>query len=167
MSVSEGASTFTLPTDFKAEMNPEMSDQNTGYRRMAKIIKNGIESRDTDDEGRPLMYRIWEGEGKLYGSADEDYTFLMEYYKWLSDIESDIAPSDTDTQNLLDKVYRCVEAFAIAEGKRRQKKFDEANYWQNDSVSNPGIYEKRLKRLIHDDIENSLANADLFMELPG
>jgi hypothetical protein len=59
-----GATTFTLPTDFKEELNPEISDyDSTGYRRMAKIIKNGIDKRDPSDSGRPLNYRIWEIKG--------------------------------------------------------------------------------------------------------
>ena len=43
MTVAANDSTFSLPSDFKAELNPEMSDSDaTGYRRMHKILKDQV-----------------------------------------------------------------------------------------------------------------------------
>lgn len=160
ISVSEGDSTFTLPSAFKEEVNPEMSDTaGTGYRRMKKILKNGIEARDTDDEGRPLLYRIWQKQGYLYAKADGAYTFPLEYYQWLGPIESDTAPGGK-TGELLDKIYEFIEERAIAAGFRRLKQWNAANQWDKKA-------EERLYELTMDEEAAEEANLDLQMEMPG
>lgn len=163
INVTEGASTFTLPADFKQEMNPEMSDDDgTGYRRMQKILKNGIESRSTDDEGRPLLYRIWEGGGKLYAQADAAYTFPLEYYAWLPSITDDTSESIYTSANndFLAEIRKFIEFRAVAEGLRRLGKDDRANVYD-------ALAESKLSELINDDLDIELANQDLYMEMPG
>ncbi|MBC2741588.1 MAG: hypothetical protein HGJ93_00685 [Desulfosarcina sp.] len=160
ISVSAGDDTFALPADFKAPINPEMSDSDgTGYRRMKRIIKDGIESRSTDDEGRPLMYRIFNGTGYLYGKANEDYTFMLEYVKWLPELTSDDAPTE-DNAEFLDAVHKAIEFYAIAEGKRRINQLDVADYWENKAEA------KRIELQL-DDIDYELAATDLQMEIEG
>lgn len=163
INVTEGASTFALPADFKQEMNPEMSDDDgTGYRRMQKILKNGIESRDTDDEGRPLLYRIWAGVGNIYAKADDDYTFPLEYYAWLPSLTADSGVEIYTTANnsLLDEIRPFIEFRAIAAGLRRLGKDDRANLYD-------ALAESKLSELINDDLDIELANQDLYMEMPG
>ena len=159
ISVAEGDTTFDLPSDFKQEKNPEMADTGTGYRRIKKIIKDGIESRDTADTGRPLHYRIWAGVGYLYPEAGEGYSFSLEYYCWLPALESDTAPTGKNAE-FVDEVHKAIEAWGIAEGKRRLKRYDEADYWE-------GVFERRVNSLENDDLDIELANQDLQMEMPG
>lgn len=163
INVSEGDSSFSLPSDFKQEMNPEMSDDDgTGYRRMTKILKNGIESRDTDDEGRPLLYRIWNNTGKLYATADDDYTFPLEYYAWLPAITADTGEEiyTSDNQLFLDEIRHFIEFRAIAAGLRRLGKDDRA-------ALHDALADNKLSEMINDDLDIQLANQDLFMEMPG
>jgi hypothetical protein len=109
LSISEGATTFTLPDDFKCELNPEISDyEGSGYRRLQKIIKDGIDKRDLSDTARPLQYRIWEDEGKFIIESDDNFSFPIEYYKYFSDLDSDTAPSDSDFQNFLNKAHEAI-----------------------------------------------------------
>lgn len=163
IAIAEGATTFTLPADFKEEVNPEMSDdEGTGYRRMTKILKNGIESRDTDDEGRPLLYRIWNGTGRLYAQADDAYTALLEYIKWLPGLTADSGESiyTTDNNDFLDEIYEFLELRAIERGYRRLQNFQTAAIYA-------ALAEDKLKELISDDLAIALANQDLIMEIPG
>jgi len=157
--VSEGDSTFDLPSDFKQEKNPEMSDTATGYCRMRKIIKDGIEARDTSDEGRPLLYRIWHGKGHLYAKADSDYSFPLEYYKWLPALGSDTTPTG-DNAAFVDEFREVIEAYAIMKGNRRLKRDDEADRWERR-------FEKWLASRMDDDLDIELANQDLQMEMMG
>lgn len=159
INVSEGDSTFDLPSDFKQEKNPEMSDTATGYCRMRKIIKDGIESRDTADEGRPLLYRIWHGTGYLYAKADKGYSFPLEYYKWLPALNSDTAPTG-DNAAFVDEFREVIEAYAIMKGKGRLKQYDEADKWERK-------FEKRLASRMDDDLDIELANQDLQMQMMG
>lgn len=126
---------------------------------MKKILKNGIESRDTDDEGRPLMYRIWQKQGYLYGTADDDYTFSLEYYQWLGPIESDTAPSGV-TGQLLDKIHKFIEFQAIAAGFRKLQRWNEAKNWA-------AMANGKLAELAIDEEAISQGNLDLQMEMPG
>ncbi len=163
INVALGATTFSLPSDFKQELNPEMSDEaGTGYRRMTKIIKNGIEARDTGDSGRPLLYRIWGGEGKLYAQADNAYAFPLEYFKWLPAITADEGAEIYIAQNnnFLDEIHEFIGFRAIAAGLRRLNKDDRAQYYD-------GLAEDKLSELIDDDRDIALANQDLQMEMPG
>ena len=161
VTVSEGDTTFTLPSDFKQELNPYMSDSDgTGYRRAKKALKDGIEAYNTDDEGRPLLYRIWNGQGVLYGKADQDYTFTLEYYRWFSEITSDDAPSDSDEQDFLDSIHKFMEYRAIEAGFLRVKKYDDAIVFRD-------LAEGKLLELINDDEGIAMANQDLQMELQG
>lgn len=159
INVSEGDTTFDLPSDFKQEKNPEMSDSDTGYCRIRKIIKDGIESRDTADSGRPLLYRIWGGQGYLYPKASGAFTFPVEYYCWLPALDSDTAPTGKNAE-FVDEVHKAIEAWGISEGKRRVKRYDEADYWE-------GVFERRCNSLENDDLDIELANQDLQMEMPG
>lgn len=174
ITVSEGDTTFFLPNDFKAILNPEMSDSDgIGYQRMKGVIKAGIESRDTSDEGRPLIYRIWgsatpEGGavkrriGHLYSKSDAEYIFNIEYYRWLPEPPDDDEEYDSDdlAQDFLDEVYEYLELKAIAAGFRKLKKYKDAREY------NQLAYEKRIE-LEQDDTDNALSGIDLKMELPG
>jgi hypothetical protein len=163
IAVTSGDSTFTLPSDFKAIVNPEMSDEDgAGYQRMSGIIKQGIESRSTTDTGRPLHFRIWAGQGYLYDTADQDFTFRLEYIRWLPEPPTDDEAygSDTQAQAFLDMVYEFLYFTAIARGYDRFKKYDLAEKWDSRAKS------VRME-LEHDDLENALSGIDLKMEMPG
>lgn len=163
VAITESDSTFLLPADFKAIANPEMSDEDgTGYQRMKGIIKRGIESRSTTETGRPMMFRIWLGLGHLYNVANQNYTFRLEYYRWLPEPPTDDKEYnlDSNAQYFLDEVYEYIYYFAVARGYDRLKKYDLAAKWDARAEA------KRLE-LEDDDIENSLAGIDLKMELPG
>lgn len=160
INVSKGDTTVTLPSDFKEEMNPEMGNSDgTGYRRMKKIIKNGIESRTTDDEGRPLLYRIWEGQGHLYAKADMDYTFPLEYLKWLPELTSDDAPTG-DNAKFVDETHKFMELMGISAGFDRLKKYKLAERWERKA-------EGKYLELLRDDGAIAQANLDLSMQMPG
>ncbi len=169
MTVSEGATTFSLPSDFKCELNPEISDyEGQGYRRLLKVIKDGIDKRDTSDSARPLQYRIWEDQGKFVIEADDNFSFPMEYYKFFSDLDSDTEPSDSDFQNFLNKAHEAIEYYALARCYERLQNFDVARYYQNDdSGFAKGKFELKFLDLKHEDIDIALANADLQMGYPG
>ncbi|NNF99482.1 MAG: hypothetical protein HKM93_08900 [Desulfobacteraceae bacterium] len=159
--VGAGDTTFPLPSDFKQEVNPEISDADgTGYRRMKKILKDGIESRNTGDTGRPRMYRIWGGAGHLYAKADQDYTFPLEYFRWLPTPSETAYADDDRAQAFLNEVHKAIEYFAISAGKRRMGKLDEANYWWD-------LAEHKRELLEDDDLDIELANMDMQMEIPG
>lgn len=163
ITIAAEATTFTLPSDFKAIVNPEMSnDDGTEYRRMKGIIKDGIESRDPSDEGRPLLFRIWKGVGQLYAKADQAYTFNLEYYRWLPQPPTNDAvySADDQAQNFLNDTQRYLVLKGQEEGFRRKGHEKRADK-----------YELRARRqridLQNDDIENALAGIDLKMEMPG
>lgn len=159
MTVLEGDTTFSLPSDFKCEMNPEISDTDQqGYRRIKKIIKNGIESRDTTESGRPLKYRIWNNIGNLYAQADDEYGFPMEYYKYLPELTDAI--TDSDLQNFVDAFHEAIEYYAKARCSERLHKFDDAQLWDDRFL-------RKAFEYILEDEEIALANADLIMEMPG
>jgi hypothetical protein len=163
LTVSEGDTTFALPADFKSELNPEMGDDDgTGYRRMQKIIKNGIESRDTTDTGRPLLYRIWGGVGHLYAEADDDYSFPLEYYCTLPALTADSGAEIYTSKNnaLLDEIYEFIQYRAIAAGLRRLAADERAVIYDN-------LAEARLVELMGYDDDLAYANQDLSMEMPG
>jgi hypothetical protein len=168
MTVSEGATTFSLPDDFKEELNPEISDyEGSGYRRLVKIIKNGIDKRSTSGSGRPLQYRIWEEQGKFLIDADDGFTFPMEYYKYFEDIADD-ETSDSDFQTFLNKAHEAIEHFAMARCYERVQNFKIAQYYQNDDFRFPlGKFELKFKQLKKEDEEIALANVDLQMGYPG
>lgn len=169
MTISEGDSTFTLPSDFKEELNPEVGDyESAGYRRLAKIIKDGIDKRDISDSGRPLNYRIWEEQGKFLISADDSFSFPLEYYKYFSDLDSDTDPTDTDFVKFLNAAHEAIEYYALARCYERMQNFDVARYWQNDDPRmGLGKFELKYKELRMEDIEIGLANVDLQMGYPG
>jgi hypothetical protein len=159
MTVSDGDSTFSLPSDFKCEMNPEISDSDAeGYKRIKKIIKDGIESRDTTETGRPLKYRIWNDTGNLYAQADDDYTFPLEYYKYLPDLADSI--SDTDLQSFVDDYHEAIEYYAKARCSERLNNKNDAQYWDDRFL-------KKALEYILEDEQIALANAELIMEFPG
>jgi hypothetical protein len=161
ISVSEGDTTFALPSDFKEVVNPEMSDdEGTGFVRMKGVIKAGIDSRDTSEEGRPLLFRIWGGTGYLYAQADQDYTFNLEYIRWITEPSDNEYTSDDNAQSFIDECYDFHEYKALAAGYRRLNKFDSAKEYEQLAQV------KRLE-LEHDDIGIALAGIDLKMELPG
>lgn len=163
MSILAGASTFSLPSDWKAELNPEMSDEDgSGYRRMTKIIKAGIEARDTDDDLRPLLYRIWQGQGTFPYTADDDYTFSLEYYAWLPEITADTGAAiyTTDNQAFIDEIHKYLEWYAISQGYLRHENYDAAALWDSKAAD-------KLAELIADDEDIALAAIDLKMEIPG
>jgi hypothetical protein len=163
INVAEGATTFALPADFKQEVNPEMGDDDgTGFRRMTKILKNGIESRNTTDSGRPLLYRVWEGVGRLYAQADNAYTFMLEYIAWLPEITADSGDLIYTAKNnsFLDTVYPFLELRAVEAGLRRLNNDERADGYDTRA-------ERMLRRLIADDIDIALANQELIMEMPG
>jgi hypothetical protein len=155
-------------SDFKQELNPEISDyESTGFRRLQKIIKNGIDLRDASDSARPLQYRMWESAGKFHVQSDEAFSFPMEYYKYFADIGDD-APSDTDFVAFLNKTHEAIEYFALARCYERLQNFDVARYYQNDDPRFPlGKFELKYKELKKEDTEIALANADLQMGYPG
>lgn len=169
MTITEGANSFTLPSDFKEELNPEISDyETTGYRRLVKVIKNGIDQRSTSDSGRPLQYRIWEESGKLLIEADDSFSFPMEYYKYFSDIDGDSAPSDADFVKFLNKAHEAIEYYGLARCYERMQNFDVARYYQNEDPRFPlGKFELEYRKLRKEDIDISLANTDLQMGYPG
>jgi len=168
MTISEGSTTFSLPSDFKQELNPEISDyEGSGYRRLQKIIKNGIDKRDASETARPLQYRIWESEGKFYISSDSAFSFPMEYYKYFEDI-ADAQSTDADFVAFLNKTHEAIEYYALARCYERLQNFQIAQYYQNDSLSFPlGKYELKFKELKKEDVEIEFANADLRMDYPG
>lgn len=169
--ISEGDNSFSLPSDFKEELNPEIGDyESAGYRRLVKVIKNGIDKRDASDSGRPLNYRIWEEAGKLLISADADFSFPLEYYRYFADLDSDSAPTDSDFQSFLNAVHEAIEFYALARCFERRQKFDVARYYQNENPRvTPGLgkFELKYKELRKEDIDISLANVDLQMSYPG
>jgi len=169
LTVSEGASTFSWPTDFKEEMNPEISDyEATGYRRIVKIIKDGIDKRDPSDSGRPLNYRVWEDQGKFLISADSSFTFPLEYYKYFSDLDSDDDPTDTDFVAFLNAAHEAIEYYAMARCYERLQNFNVARYYQNDDPNlGLGKFEAKYKELLNEDIDIQLANVDMKMGYPG
>ncbi len=168
MTVSEGDNDFSLPDDFKEELNPEISDEGgSGYRRLEKIIKNGIDKRSTSDTGRPLNYRIWEEEGKFVIKSNGAFSFPMEYYKYFEDI-ADGETSDSDFQAFLNKAHAAIEYFAMARCYERVQNFKIAQYYQNDDLRFPlGKFELKFKQLKKEDEEIALANVDLQMGYPG
>ena len=170
MTVSEGATTFSLPSNFKSELNPEISDyEGSGYRRLLKVIKNGIDKRDTSDTARPLQYRIWEDQGKFVIESDDSFSFPMEYYKYFNALDDDLEPrSDTDFGNFLNKTHEAIEYYALARCYERLQNFDVARYYQNSDPRFPlGLFEQKFKELRNEDTEIALANADLQMGYPG
>ena len=169
MTISEGDTTFSLPSDFKQELNPEVSDYDgSGYRRLQKIIKNGIDIRSTSDTARPLQYRIWEEAGKFHVQSDDAFSFPMEYYKYFADLDDDNAPSDSDFQAFLNLVHEAAEYYALARCNERLLNFDVARYYQNSDRRFPlGKFELKYKELKKEDEQIGLANADLQMSYPG
>jgi hypothetical protein len=171
MTISEGDTAFSLPDDLKEELNPEISDYaGSGYRRLARIIKNGIDRRSASGSGRPLSYRIWENEGKLIIESSDTFSFPLEYYKYFSDLTADTAPTDPDFQDFLDKAHEAIEFFALARCYERLQKFDVARYYQNDNprvASGLGKFELKYMQIKKEDEEIGLANVDLQMGYPG
>ena len=169
LTISEGDSEFSLPADFKEELNPEISDYaSTGYRRLTKIIKNGIDKRDPSDSGRPLNYRIWEEQGKFLIKSDDSFSFPMEYYKYFSELTADAAPSDSDFQTFLNKAHEAIEFFALARCYERLQNFKAAQYYQNDNpLTGLGRFELKYMQIKKEDEEIGLANVDLQMGYPG
>jgi elongation factor P hydroxylase len=169
MTISEGASTFSLPSDFKSELNPEVSDyETTGYRRLVKIIENGIDQRSTSDSGRPLNYRVWEEQGRFLIQADDSFTFPMEYFKYFADLDNDTETSDADFQKFLNRAHEAIEYYALARCYERLQNFNVARYYQNDAPDLPlGKFELKYKQLRKEDIDIALANMDLQMGYPG
>lgn len=166
VTVATDDTTFALPSDFKEELNPEMSDSEAyGYRRAKKLLKNQIEARDTTDVGRPLQYRIWNGVGVFDIKSDDGYSFPIEYYKYFPDMDSDDAPTDTDFQDFLDKCHEAIEFYALAVAYRRLNNPTMADYYQSENP--PGKFERKAFALILEDEKMELANADLIMEYPG
>lgn len=168
LTISEGDSTFSLPSDFKEELNPEIGDYEAqGYRRLKKLIKDGIDKRDTADSGRPLNYRIWEESGKLLITADDSFSFPLEYYKYFAEISDTI--SDSDFQAFLNKTHEAIEYYALARYYERLQNFDVAKYYQNDDPRGKslGLFELKYKQLKKEDEEIALANVDMQMSYPG
>ena len=168
ITVASGTSTFSLPDDFKAELNPEMSNQDvSGYVRMQKIVKDGINARDLTDSGRPIGYRIIGGQGVFDIEADDDYTFLMDYYRYFEDLDDDDdkAATDLNFQKFLNKCHEAIEYYAMARSKERLNNIQEALYWQHESPL--GRFERKALALILEDEQIALANAQLVMEYPG
>lgn len=160
INISEGDTTFSLPSDFKQEKNPEIANSSgDGYTRVNKIIKDGIEERSTSSEGRPLMYRIWEGTGQLLTEADQDYSFPMEYYRNFTDITDDDDLTGNDLL-FLTEFAEAIEFFAISAGKTKQNKYAESSYWYKKFLMEIGEVQD-------DDLDIELANQDLQMEMPG
>lgn len=169
LTISEGDSSFSLPSDFKEELNPEIGDyEGHGYRRLKKLIKDGIDKRDTADSGRPLNYRIWEEAGKFLISADDSFSFPLEYYKYFEDL-ADAETSDSDFQRFLNKTHEAIEHYALARCYERLQNFDVAKYYQNDDPRGKilGLFELKYKQLKKEDEEIALANVDMQMSYPG
>ena len=159
VTVADGGQTFSLPTDFKALVNPEVLDGTT-YTRMRGIIKNGLDGRSTTEEGVPVYFRIWGGVGHCYPMSEGGHTIPIEYYRWLPEIASDDQELDTEEQAFLDMTAECIEHYAIAAGLRRLRRRDEA---QDEQAIARGL---RMS-LEDDDDDNALQGIDLLMELPG
>ena len=171
LTVSEGDNEFSWPDDFKAELNPEISDDGgSGYRRLGKIIKDGIDRRSGSDTGRPLNYRIWEETGKFILTSDSAFSFPLEYYKYFADLDTDDDLTNSDFQAFLNKVHEAVECYALARCYEKLQKFDVARYYQNDNPRLPtGLGRFELCYLVakEEDEEIGLANVDLQMSYPG
>jgi hypothetical protein len=170
MTVSSGATTFSFPSDFKSELNPEISDyEGSGYRRLQKVIKNAIDKRNTSDTARPLQYRIWEDQGRFTIESDDAFSFPMEYYKYFNSLDDDTEPgSDVDFTKFLNKTHEAIEHYALARCFERMLEFDAARYYQNEDSRFPlGKFELKFKELRNEDTEIALANADLQMGYPG
>src|SRR4030042_900441 len=153
ITVSQGDITFTLPTDIKAIINPEIGDaEGTSYRRLNGILKDGITARCANDSGRPVYFRIWAGVGYLYPAAEAGFSFPLEYIRWLPEVPDNDQGylDDAQAQAFLDAVYEHIDAKAIAAGFQRLQKVDRADYWENKAES------IRLE-LEHDDMETALA----------
>lgn len=169
LTISEGDNEFSLPADFKEELNPEIGDyESAGFRRLKKLIKDGIDKRDRSDSGRPLNYRIWNQAGKLLISADSDFSFPLEYYKYFSEL-TDAAITDPDMQNFLNRIHEAVEFYALARCYERLQNFDAALFYQNDDPRRApyGKFELKYKQLKKEDEEIALANVDMQMSYPG
>lgn len=159
--VADGDTTFDLPVDFKAVVNPEISDSDVaGYTRMKGILKNGIMSRAVTDSGKPMGFRIWSGVGYLYPAAAGSFSFNLEYYRWLPEPGDVVYSDDDQAQAFLDMAHVYFRQMAIAEGFRRLGKSARADEWERKA-------ERTRISLENDDLENSLAGVDLQMQLPG
>lgn len=168
LTVADGDTTFTLPTDFKQELNPEMGDTDAaGYRRMTKLIKNAIESRDVTATDRPLAYRIWGGVGKFEVEADYAYSFPIEYYRYFEDLDDDDDKSaDANFQAFLNKCHEAIEFYAISRCYRRLQNLQLAREYQNE-ISPLGQFELKALALVKEDEDIELANTALVMDYPG
>lgn len=159
--VAQGGSTFDLPSDCKAVVNPEMPSSDGGmYARIKGILKNGIMARTVTDTGRPVSFRIWNGAGYLYPTADAALSFPLEYYRWIPAPSEKAYENDDQAQAFIDEVYEFIEKKAIAAGYRRLKNYKAADYWEGEA-------ERKRAELEHDDIDIGLSGVDMQMQLPG
>jgi len=103
--IAAGATTFSLPADFKAMLNPELA------------------------AGQYIQ--IYAGVGYIFPAAEADTTFALQYYRWLPEPPvNDLAyVDDARAQQFLDEVREYVERMAIAAGFRRLKSYDDAQAW--------------------------------------
>ncbi|MHC4639666.1 MAG: hypothetical protein ACYTBV_19535, partial [Planctomycetota bacterium] len=106
-----------------------------------------------------LKYRIWEDTGNLYAQADDDYSFPMEYYRYLPDLDGDTI-DDSDLQSFVDAFHEAIEYYAKARCSERLKNMKDAIYWD-------GRFLEKAFDYVLEDEDIALANADLIMEIPG
>jgi len=153
--VSAGADTFDLPEDFKEERTSGHETTAGEWRRMGKIIKDGIGARDTTETGEPMRYRIWAGTGYIYPTAESAFTFDLEYYAWLDDIDD-----DEKTNDLLDELHKVIFYGVLADCFERLGNEKKADYYE-------GKFLYALEEAIDDDIYIAMAGQDLQMQIPG
>jgi hypothetical protein len=166
LTVNKGDTSFALPSDFKCEVNPEMSDSSgAGYSRIWKIIKDGVEYRDVTTADQPRKYRIWHGQGLFDVAAGNAFTFPLAYIRYLPALDSDADQTDVDFIAFLNKSHEAIEFFALARCYERMNNPQSAVYYQNEKP--PGRFERRVFQLILEDDQASMANVLLQSEYPG
>lgn len=157
---SAGDTSFTLPTDFKAIVNPEVFDGDI-YYRLSGLIKNGVDGRSTTDTGMTVFFRLWNGYGYIYPKPHQTITFNLEYYKWLDELTADDALEEgSDDEAFLNFVHKAIEYHAIGAGFEKLQNYKAAAYWNAKAKS-------LTEELENDDLDNELQGIDLVMEMPG
>ena len=83
----DGTQAYSLPTDYKDELQVYLVDDTT-KTQLTKWVGSQSEKSftDTDAEGKPYAYWVWEDSVTLYPIPDDVYTLTYRYYQYLTDL---------------------------------------------------------------------------------
>ena len=83
----DGTQNYDLPTGYKAELIIYLVDDTT-KTMLTKWVGSQAEKSytDTETEGKPYAYWIWNDDVYLYPIPDDEYTLTYRYFGYLTDL---------------------------------------------------------------------------------